>query len=168
MPHSTSDEPEGPLLTLRTDSPEETVRLAVALAECLQPPVTIALIGPLGAGKTCLVRALVAALGDEDSIVNSPTFVLVQEYTGRIPVVHIDAYRLEDEDEFFALGADELLTGNGVCVIEWADRVRGALPEDRLEVTLAHAGPASRTLRFEATGPSSRRLIRKFRQSYRS
>src|SRR6266403_4305588 len=83
----------------------------------------VALIGPLGAGKTHLVKAIAEGLGIANpAVVNSPTFVLIQEYEARLPIYHFDAYRLRAEAEFADLGAHEYLQGSGVCLIEWADR----------------------------------------------
>src|SRR5437899_12146513 len=94
------------------------------LAELLFPGSVIALVGPLGAGKTHLVRAVAEGLGVADSrVVSSPTFVLIQEYTGRLPIYHFDAYRLKHSGEFLELGAHEYFEGKGVCLVEWADRV---------------------------------------------
>jgi tRNA threonylcarbamoyladenosine biosynthesis protein TsaE len=114
----------------------------------------VALIGPLGAGKTHLSRAIVEGLGVGDSrVVTSPTFVLVQEYRGgRLPVFHFDAYRLEGEAEFAELGGEEYYRAAGGCLIEWADRVAGAMPADRLELTLEPTGPNSRRLMVEGSG----------------
>ncbi len=94
------------------------------LGGLLFPGAVVALIGPLGAGKTHLVRAVAAGLGVPDPrVVTSPTFVLIQEYAGRLPVYHFDAYRLRGENDFSDLGAHEYFEGEGVCLVEWADRV---------------------------------------------
>ena len=99
------------------------------LADVLFPGAVIALIGPLGAGKTHLVRAIALGLGIVNpNQVSSPTFVLIQEYTGRLPIYHFDTYRLKTEAEFEDLGVHEYFQGNGVCLVEWADKVPGCLP----------------------------------------
>src|SRR5207245_9904467 len=97
------------------------------LAERLFPGAIVALIGPLGAGKTHLVRAVAEGLGCDGRRVSSPTFALVHEYPGRMPVYHFDTYRLPDEAAFVDLGVDEYFAGDGVCLIEWADRVEGVV-----------------------------------------
>src|SRR5487761_665488 len=103
------------------------------LGQRLWPRSVIALIGELGAGKTQLARAIAEGLGIADSrIVTSPTFVLVQEYSARLPIYHFDAYRLNTEAEFADLGVHEYFESNGVCLIEWADRVPGCLPAEHL------------------------------------
>src|SRR6266478_4836000 len=117
------------------------------LAGLLFPSSVVALIGPLGAGKTHLVRAVAEGLGVADSrMVNSPTFVLIQEYPARLPIYHFDAYRLRSPAEFFDLGVHEYFEGNGVCLVEWADRVEGCLPAEHLRLTFTLTGPDSRRL----------------------
>jgi tRNA threonylcarbamoyladenosine biosynthesis protein TsaE len=143
----------------------DTERLGAALAGVLQPGTVVALNGNLGAGKTRLVQAVAAALGVDRETVTSPTFVLLQEYAGRLPLYHFDAYRLRDVDEFLALGADELLWSDGVCLVEWADRVAEALPADRVEVQIAARGADSRAFRFSGTGPQSKTLVNRLRQA---
>ncbi len=123
-----------------------TQDLASRFADAAVPGLVMALEGPLGAGKTRFVQAFAAQLGIDRAEVTSPTFVLIQEYLGQLAVYHFDAYRLRDEDEFLELGAEELFSAGGVCLIEWASRVSGALPSDLL------------TIDFEITGPLSRRV----------
>ncbi len=101
-------------------------RLGAALAEVLPDGTTVALCGTLGAGKTRLVQAIAEAAGVDRRNVLSPTFVLIQEYHGRRTVYHIDAYRLRDADEFLALGPEEYFEGDGLVLVEWADRVEPA------------------------------------------
>src|SRR5438128_7243930 len=120
------------------------------LANSLFPGTVIALIGPLGAGKTHLVRAVAEGLGIPDSrVVSSPTFVLIQEYAARLPIYHFDAYRLQTAAEFFDLGAHEYFEGEGVCLVEWADRVEECLPKEHLRITLEITGDTSRRITLE-------------------
>ncbi len=122
-------------------SERDTERLGAALANALPPGTVIGLIGPLGAGKTRLVQAVATALGVPPGRVTSPTFVLVNEYTGgRMPVYHFDTYRLKDDDEFLNLGPDEYFDSAGLTFVEWADRVAMLLPSDRLEITIELSG----------------------------
>lgn len=144
-------------------SEQETEALGRALARVLEPRTVIALVGNLGAGKTRLTQAIAAELGVERETVNSPTFVLIQEYDGRLPVYHFDTYRLRDTDEFLELGADELMAADGVCVIEWADRVADVLPRDVLRIEIAIVSPREREFRFSGSGPKSDRIVRKLR-----
>jgi tRNA threonylcarbamoyladenosine biosynthesis protein TsaE len=122
----------------------------------------IALIGPLGAGKTHLVRAIAEGLGVVDSrVVSSPTFVLIQEYEGRLPIYHFDAYRLGGESDFDELGAHEYFQSAGVCLVEWADRVPRSMPAERLEVHLTVVGETSRRAELTAHGrPYEEILVR--------
>jgi tRNA threonylcarbamoyladenosine biosynthesis protein TsaE len=129
------------------------------LASLLQPGDVVALVGNLGAGKTHLVQAIAVALGVPADEVTSPTFVLIQEYAGRLPVCHIDAYRLADTDEFLELGADELLAGECVALIEWADRVAQVLPRDRLTIALDSPSEHQREFRISAGGRRSEELL---------
>ena len=151
-------------LTVRSDSLAETDRLAAALAAELQPGDVLALHGHLGAGKTRFVQGLAAALGCAGDAVHSPTFVLIQEYDGRLPLFHCDAYRLRDADEFLELGGDELFTEGGVVCIEWAERIAAVLPGDLVNVRLKAIGESSREFEFTATGPRGRRLIQDLRE----
>ncbi|MEY2712393.1 MAG: hypothetical protein RL461_997 [Planctomycetota bacterium] len=128
---------------------EETERVAAELARSLRPGDVVALDGELGSGKTSFVRGLAGGLGCE-GIVNSPTFVRMQQYSGDGgELVHIDAYRFEGEADLAQLGWDELLDGRrAVIAIEWATRVAHALPDRRVDVTLAYADGDARTIRI--------------------
>jgi tRNA threonylcarbamoyladenosine biosynthesis protein TsaE len=123
------------------------------IGKLLFPGAVVALTGPLGAGKTHLVRAIAEGLDIPDSrVVSSPTFVLIQEYTARIPIYHFDAYRLRSEGEFFDLGAQEYFEGSGVCLIEWADRVAGCLPIEHLRIELRVTGDTTRRTNMTGSG----------------
>lgn len=125
------------------------------LAQHLFPGAVVALIGQLGAGKTHLTRAIAVGLGIANpNVVNSPTFVLIQEYEARLPIFHFDAYRLTKESDFLDLGVHEYYDRGGVCMIEWADKVPGTLPKERLEVRMTITGVDSR--RVELTGNGER------------
>lgn len=142
------------MLTLTLQNEQDTDCLGAALAEVLPPGTVVALIGTLGAGKTRLVQAVASALGVPRDAVTSPTFVLVNEYRqGRLPIFHFDTYRLKDDDEFLALGPEEYFESNGLTFIEWADRVAGLLPRDRVEITLEVTGDTTRSATIEAPGP---------------
>jgi tRNA threonylcarbamoyladenosine biosynthesis protein TsaE len=124
---------ERPFRTL--DSPEAVAVLGARIAAALRPGEAVCLWGPLGAGKTTLARGLVQALAGADEEVPSPTFTLVQLYEGRLPVAHFDLYRLKRPEEAYELGLDEALDA-GAAVIEWPERLSGALPTDRLDVEI--------------------------------
>jgi tRNA threonylcarbamoyladenosine biosynthesis protein TsaE len=141
-------------------SPEATEELGRSLGERLFAGAVVALVGPLGAGKTQLARAIALGLGLADGrMVTSPTFVLIQEYPARLPIYHFDTYRLPDPAAFADLGAGEYLEGEGVCLVEWADRVEHLLPVDHLRITLEVTGACSRRARLEAMGPRHGALL---------
>jgi tRNA threonylcarbamoyladenosine biosynthesis protein TsaE len=131
------------------------------LGSLLFPGAVVALIGPLGAGKTHLARAVAAGLGVPDPrVVTSPTFVLIQEYAGRLPVYHFDAYRLRGESDLSELGVHEYFEGDGVCLVEWADRAAGALPAKQLRVELAVVGETARRATLLGVGERYEALVR--------
>lgn len=129
-----------------SNSPEDT---AAAGAECARGATkgnVVALTGDLGAGKTQFVKGFVAAIGSSDQV-TSPTFTLIHEYSGaRLPVYHFDFYRLESSDEVARLGLDEYLFGDGVCIIEWADRFRELLPADTRWISLEVQSETARAI----------------------
>lgn len=147
------------MFEFRSQSEAGTDRLGRAIADAVSPGTTIALIGDLGAGKTRLTRAICAALGVDSAEVTSPTFVLIQEYAGRIPVYHFDTYRLRDLDEFDELGAEEYFESDGVCLVEWADRVTESLPLDRLQIEITIVGETERRFALTATGDRSTAML---------
>jgi tRNA threonylcarbamoyladenosine biosynthesis protein TsaE len=145
-----------------TRSARATVALGVRLGELLQPGDAVALVGELGAGKTQLVRGICRGAGVPEREVASPTFAIIATYRGRIPVHHADLYRLAGEDELHATGFSDLLGGEGALLVEWADRIPGALPAQRLEVRLEHDDrrPSTRHLTICGTGARHAALAR--------
>jgi tRNA threonylcarbamoyladenosine biosynthesis protein TsaE len=147
--------------TFESTTLEATAELGRRLGRQLFPGAVLALIGPLGAGKTFFVRALAEGLDIPDSrVVSSPTFVLIQEYAARLPIYHFDTYRLRSVQEFLDLGVHEYFAGDGVCVIEWADRVLEVLPRDLLRIDLEVVGETQRRIRMAATGSRHEALLR--------
>jgi tRNA threonylcarbamoyladenosine biosynthesis protein TsaE len=140
-------------------SEADTERLGGALASRLPNGCVVALIGTLGAGKTRLVQAIAQASGVDPAMVVSPTFVLVHEYAGTRPVYHFDAYRLKDDDEFLALGPEEYFDGQGITLVEWADRVERCLPDEYVEIRIDVTGPTERAFSVRAVGPSYRAVV---------
>ncbi len=146
---------------LELSSPEDTEQLGRRLGANLFPGAVVALSGPLGAGKTFLVRATALGLGVADErLVTSPTFVLIQEYLGRLPIYHFDLYRLTAGNDFLDLGAAEYLEGQGVCLIEWADKFPQCLPLERLEVSLEPRGEQQRRAHLIGRGERYAALVR--------
>lgn len=149
-------------MTFTIDLPDlmATEQFGRRLGSVLNAGTTIALNGPLGAGKTHLTRAIAEGLNVVNpALVNSPTFVLIQEYPARLPIYHFDAYRLKNAAEFESLGTDEYFQSGGVCIVEWAEKVVSSLPEDRLEITIDIIGPTARRLTISTGGPITARIL---------
>lgn len=144
---------------LRSDSPGATRDIGRALGREAGPGTLIALVGELGAGKTQLAKGVAEGL-DVPTVVNSPTFVLMNEHVGRLRLYHVDAYRLSEAEEAVDAGLIDERQADGVVVVEWADRLDGWLPRDRLEVVITadDADPSVRTLRWTARGDPHARL----------
>lgn len=137
----------------RTHSPEETQEIGVRIGCQLNPGDVVALIGDLGVGKTCLTQGIACgARIDEGQTVNSPSYILINEYAGKIPIYHIDLYRLQQLEDIVALGLEEYLEGDGVCVIEWADRMGGLLPENYIQVRITGEDEFTRAIEVVPVG----------------
>jgi tRNA threonylcarbamoyladenosine biosynthesis protein TsaE len=132
-----------------TKTAEETMSLAEKLGTILQPGDVLTLAGDLGAGKTTFTKGLAKGLGITRTV-NSPTFTIIKEYKGRIPLYHMDVYRLEDSDE--DLGFEEYFSGDGVCVVEWAVFIEDYLPEERMELVISHKGENEREFQIKPIG----------------
>lgn len=155
---STVIEPHGG--TLLSHAPADTRALGRAIGRGARPGTLVALIGPLGAGKTQLAKGIAEGLGVSE-VVNSPTFVLMNEHPGRLRLFHADAYRLDEPDDLFAAGLLDDRAADGVTVIEWADRLAGWLPDERLELTLtAGEREEERRIAWRAHGPEHVALAR--------
>ena len=133
-------------LTCRSSSPEQTAAFGRRVARSLRPGDVLALVGPLGAGKTAFVKGLAAGLGVPPRDVVSPTFSLVHEHAGTLPLFHADLYRLEDPRQVAELGLDDYAARGGILAVEWAERAGDALP------------PGAVTVRIEVTGGGTRRI----------
>ena len=143
----------------------QTERIGMRLAQCCRAGDLFCLEGDLGSGKTCLARGIGRGLGVTEAI-TSPTFILINEH--RLPrshlcFYHIDLYRLKSPQEALALGLEEYLSGQGVCVIEWAERVREVLPVENLWITLRHVNENKRSLTITAHGARYQELLAQLR-----
>jgi tRNA threonylcarbamoyladenosine biosynthesis protein TsaE len=134
-----------------SNSPQETVEFGRSIGSQLKGGEVIGICGPLGSGKTHLIKGIAAGAGARDSKqVNSPTFVIVNEYEGRLGIYHIDAYRLNSIAEFEMLGFDEYCRPQSVVLIEWADKIESALEAiDYIRIELFHAGQTKRNIHVE-------------------
>ncbi|ADJ26425.1 protein of unknown function UPF0079 [Dehalogenimonas lykanthroporepellens BL-DC-9] len=141
-----------------TESAAGTRRLGYLLGEILEPGDVLFLTGPLGAGKTTLTQGIARGLGISAEVM-SPTFVLMRELQGRLALYHIDLYRLDDLSEIADLGLDDYFYGDGVTVVEWADRAEALLPEERLAIVIDYHGEQSRSFKHSARGERYRHLL---------
>ncbi len=116
-------------------SPEDTERIAAEFAQSLQGGEFIAMYGDLGAGKTAFVKGVAKALGVTRNV-TSPTFTIVNEYEGRLPLYHFDVYRIADPDEMYEIGYDEYISGGGVCFVEWSELIEELFPERYIRLTI--------------------------------
>jgi len=133
-------------LLLYSGSPEDTLAIARALGAGLRPCDVVALYGDLGAGKTLFCKGVGEALGIPPDRIVSPTFTIVTEHAGPVPLTHIDVYRLAGAREADEIGMRELLSGDGVCVVEWAEKIREMLPTDCIQVTFSISGEDRREI----------------------
>lgn len=147
-------------------SQQHTDRLGQAIGRTLRGGETIALYGPLGAGKTALVRGIAQGLEAESTTVSSPTFVMIHEYQGRLPLAHVDLYRIRSSRDLDSTGLVDYFSGSTVTAVEWADKGAAALPRDRLEIELSHRAARTRVIRLRATGPMSAGLLAHTRTQY--
>lgn len=132
-----------------TNSYDETQKVAEEIAKTLNGGEFIAMYGDLGAGKTAFVQGLAKALGVKGHV-TSPTFTIVNEYFGRLPLYHFDVYRIADPDEMYEIGYDEYINGDGVCIVEWAELIEDLFPEKYIKLTI---------LKAEENGTDYRKII---------
>jgi tRNA threonylcarbamoyladenosine biosynthesis protein TsaE len=146
-----------------TNSSSQTQKLGQLLGSLLKGGEIIGFEGELGAGKTCFIQGLAKGLGiTEDQYVRSPTFTLINEYKGNIPLYHFDLYRLCNVDEIIALGYEEYFNGHGVCAIEWADKLGPIRPARMINVSLMITGPNSRSLHFSCLCHDYQEILKRF------
>ncbi len=147
--------------TITLNNIDETIKLGALLGRLLKPGDIIALSGELGSGKTTLTKGIAKGMGVKDSkYVNSPSFVIVKEHKGRIPLYHFDVYRLDDPSDLDTVGYKEYFYGKGVTVIEWADKIPQLLPEDRLEINLSVKSETKREVVLITHGIKSENLLK--------
>jgi tRNA threonylcarbamoyladenosine biosynthesis protein TsaE len=145
-------------LSFHSKSPEDTQRLGRLIGELAGPGDIVFLSGPLGAGKTCLAQGIAYGLGIKDGTA-SPSYVLMREFKGRLPLYHMDLYRL-NVAEVDELGLDEYLFGRGVSVIEWAEKAENLMPEEHLDVILSYEGDSHRSIEIVPHGAKYDELVK--------
>ena len=146
-----------------SQGPDETREIGRLLGAQAGPGDVILLVGDLGAGKTCLTQGILWGLGSEE-YVRSPTFVLIAEYQGRLPVYHMDLFRLDSPAGVFDLGMDEYFDGDGVCLVEWADRAAEHMPRSHLAVRMESIGECTRRLELSTTSPDYGKYLQTLRE----
>lgn len=151
------------VLRLVTHSPEETQELGRSIGKLAIPGDIYLLVGQLGAGKTCLTQGIAWGL-DIQEYTLSPTFVIMRELHGRLPLYHIDFYRLDSITEISDLGLDDYLYGRGVCVIEWAEKGLDILPDDHLLVKLSYLSETERAIEIKPEGTRYQRIARQLQR----
>jgi len=153
------------LWSMQTRSVEETFELGRRIGAVLPSGQVVALVGPLGAGKTQLVKGIACGNGLSDArTVTSPTFVLVNEYTGRLHLYHLDLYRLHGAEALEALGFEEMFADGAAAVVEWADRATEAMPEDTLWIRIVVEGESLRRFDFFAAAVAGQAIVGALRQ----
>lgn len=149
-------------VTVESKSPDETIAIGKIVGLSLEGSDVVALVGELGAGKTCFAKGIAQGVGvPETYYITSPTFTLVNEYPGRIPLYHMDVYRLSDSGEMGDIGYEEYLNGTGVVVVEWAEKIEDVLPVNALFVYIEHLNDNERKIRFAGNSDKMKTLRHK-------
>ncbi len=138
-------------LQIISNNPRQTREIGLRIGRIVQSGDILLLSGNLGAGKTCLTQGIARGM-DITEYTSSPSFVVIKEYQGRIPLYHIDLYRIDRTEEIGDLGLDDYLYGNGVCVIEWADKALGLLPAQNMLIKMEYLAQTRRCLQFQPRG----------------
>lgn len=151
-------------LKLITHNPEQTQKLGEALGKLAEPGDIFLLVGELGAGKTCLTQGIAWGLGIKEYTL-SPSFVIMRELHGRLPLYHMDFYRLDNVEEISDLGLDDYLYGKGLCVIEWANKGLAVLPEDHLLIQIDSISGNERSFNIQPNGERYINVVKRLRDS---
>lgn len=146
------------MITHKTTTPEQTITLAKKFAKSLRSGDIICFKADLGAGKTTFTKGLAEGLKISSKKVNSPTFVLLNIYEGKLPIYHFDLYRIESED-MFNIGYDEFVYGDGVAVIEWSERLDSLLPKEHFLIEIKHKGESQREIRIKGVGKTYKERV---------
>jgi len=147
--------------TITSNNPDTTIKLGKRLGRLLKKGSVVALSGEFGAGKTTLIKGIARGLGVKDiRYVNSPSFVIVKEYKGKLPVYHFDIHRLEKAPELESVGYEEYFYGNGVTLVEWAEKIRGLLPQEYLDIHLTNQDQSTRVLELRSVGEKYTKVVK--------
>jgi len=157
------------IVDIISHSAAQTIRFGQRLGELMHQGDLVVLLGEFGTGKTHMIKGVAQGLGSTD-LVNSPSFVLINEYRAgprhsHMPIFHADLYRIEDPDELASIGIEEAWSGIGVCLIEWAEQAGGRLPQEHLAIALQHLSETKRVLRFVPSGPRYEGLVAEFKKT---
>ena len=154
-------------LIIKTYSENETIELARKLTCCLSKRGLIALIGELGSGKTVFAKGVAKAVNYKDySYVNSPSFVIMKEYSGECKLYHYDVYRLEAESFHDTLDYERYFYGDGITVVEWADKIEEDLPEEYIEVKIEYVDKTERSFNIKAYGDKNKKIVKEFYENF--
>lgn len=155
-------------IKLESTGIKDTTAIARIIGRHLLPGSVVCLTGELGTGKTCFVKGLAEGLGINSREVTSPTFIIIREYRGRIPLYHIDLYRIGFIEDIRDIGMDEVIYGTGVTAIEWAERIRDVLPDERIDITLKWINEKSRLIELKATGLNHSKMLRDAEEEFKN
>ena len=133
------------MLELFSNSAEDTINIGKKIGSSLTKGTVIAFKGTLAAGKTTLTKGIAESL-EIDEVITSPTFTLVSEYKGKLPLYHFDVYRLDTVEDFLNIGSEEMMYGDGVCAIEWSEKIESALPKDAIIIEIEILTPETRKI----------------------
>ena len=147
---------------ITSGSRNATIKTGVKIGKLLKKGSLVALSGEFGVGKTTLIKGIAKGLGvKRTEYVNSPSFVIVKEYTGRFPVYHLDIYRLSKASDLDTVGYEELFYGDGVVLIEWADKITELLPESYLDIRLSIEGEKTRLIELRGVGEEYKKVVKR-------
>ncbi len=135
-------------INIETDSPDETKLFGESLAQILKTNDVLSFNGVLGAGKTCLIKGIASGLGISDDMAKSPSFTLINEYDGKIPLYHFDLYRMKDPTELYNIGWDDYLMRDGIVVVEWGEKAEDQMPESRIDIDIEIVSETKRKLKI--------------------
>ncbi len=153
-------------IQIETIDVEETIELGRMIGSLLKAGDVVSLIGQLGAGKTYMAKGIAEGLGVKDGkIVTSPSYVLINQYMGRLPIYHFDAYRLESPDEMYDIDCTEFFWGNGVSIIEWADKIMECLPDEFIKITIKIINQTTRDIQVSYKGEGYKDFLKVLKES---